>query len=324
VAAELRPVYLLSGSDRPKVARAVDRLRSRFDAAAVEQLSAEGTSGDDAVASCNALGLFGGEGRLVLVTGVERWKAQDAKAIAAYVKSPAPATVLALLAEGLKKDSPLAKECARAGDVLVYEAPRRDLPRWVLEQLARAGARADSDAGRALVELVGDDVGELASEVDKLVTWAGGDEIGAADVERLVGVRADAPPWALTDAWGRRDVASVLAACELALERSTPSALVWRMADHVALVRACQSLATQGVAATEAAKRLRKKEFPVRKAYAQAEAYDADELASAVVRLARLDVAIKGGSRLPDELELVRGLVEVTRGRPQRRGEQRG
>ena len=51
----------------------------------------------------------------------------------------------------------------------------------------------------------------------------------------------------------------------------------------------------------------------MRKAYAQAEHWDLDELRSATVRLADLDVAIKGGSRLPDELELTRALVEVTR-----------
>ena len=37
------------------------------------------------------------------------------------------------------------------------------------------------------------------------------------------------------------------------------------------------------------------------------------ELAAALVRLAELDVALKGGSPLPDELELERALVEVSR-----------
>ena len=56
----LRPVYLLTGSDRPKHLRALRRLRARFGPEAVEQLSAEDASGADAVAACNALGLFGG------------------------------------------------------------------------------------------------------------------------------------------------------------------------------------------------------------------------------------------------------------------------
>ena len=48
----------------------------------------------DVIASCNSMGLFGGE-RLVVVEEVERWKAADVKELAAYLAAPAPATVLA-------------------------------------------------------------------------------------------------------------------------------------------------------------------------------------------------------------------------------------
>jgi len=46
---------------------------------ATEHLSARETSGPDAVAACNSLGLFVGEGRLVIVHDAERWKAADVK-----------------------------------------------------------------------------------------------------------------------------------------------------------------------------------------------------------------------------------------------------
>src|SRR5205085_10504509 len=90
MATELKPVYLVTGSDRPKVDRALARLRSHFPPDAHERLSAAEASGEDAVAACNALGLFGGTGRLVEVAGVERWKAADAKEVTAYLSSPAP------------------------------------------------------------------------------------------------------------------------------------------------------------------------------------------------------------------------------------------
>jgi DNA polymerase-3 subunit delta len=314
---ELKPVYVISGTDRPKVERAVERLRSHFDPDAVERLFASEASGEDAVAACNALGLFGGGGRLVLVEGVDRWKADDAKTIAAYLKSPTPDTVLALVADELKKESPLVKACAKDADVLVYDTPRRNLAAWVAEQFSRAGAKADPEACRLLVELVGDNLFDLSSEVDKLAIWADGDEIRESDVETLVAGRAETPPWTLTDAWGRRDPAGVLAACERVLTRGdkTVGGLVWQLAEHVALVRACAGFAREGVPVADAAKRLRKKEYPVRKAYAQAEAFSGAELDVAVTKLADLDAAVKGGSRLPDDLELERTLVEITRTR---------
>ena len=154
--AELRAVYLLAGSDRPKVERAVERLRSHFDPEAVERLWATEADGDEVVAACNTLGLFGGGSRLVLVEGVDRWKVADAKAVDDYLRSPTPDTVLALVGEGIKKESALAKACAKAGDVLVYETPRGKLSAWVADQFAREGARAEPEACRLLVELVGD------------------------------------------------------------------------------------------------------------------------------------------------------------------------
>ena len=58
---ELKPVYLFTGSDRPKIALALQRLRGRIGEDAIEQLQAAEASGEDAVAACNALGLFGGD-----------------------------------------------------------------------------------------------------------------------------------------------------------------------------------------------------------------------------------------------------------------------
>jgi DNA polymerase III delta subunit len=51
----------------------------------------------------------------------------------------------------------------------------------------------------------------------------------------------------------------------------------------------------------------------VEKLVTQARNYGVDELRDAVVRLAQLDHAVKGGSRLAVDLELERALIEITR-----------
>jgi DNA polymerase III subunit delta len=318
-ATELKPAYLLSGSDRPKIARALRRLRDRIGDDATEQLSAREASGEDAVAACNALGLFVPAGRLVIVDEVERWKADDAKTVAEYLKAPTPATVLALVAGELKPDAPLAKAIAKAGELLTYDVPKRRLPEWVGEQFARLGAKADKDACRALVEVVGDDLDELASEVEKIAAWAGGDPVTVQAVEELAVGRAETPIFSLTDAWGRRDVGAVLATTESLLERThrTRSGellrIVASLVGHVGRVRRAQRLAEEGVRARDAAGRLKMHPFAAEKAFGQAANFSADELDAAIVRLAELDAAAKGGSRMPAELELDRALVDVTR-----------
>lgn len=315
----LRPAYLLVGSDRPKVRRAVARLRARFPAESVEHLSADGAAGADAVAACNAIGLFGADGaRLVLVDGVERWGADDVQAVVEYLSAPVETNVLALVAEGALRSAALVDAVEKAGIVLRYDAPKpRDLPGWVRAEFERHGARVDADAARALVEIVGDDVMELAGEIDKLVTWAAGEPIGRREVEQLAVSAGDTFVWALTDAWGARDVPGVLSSCEALLEGKgkEPFAVAAALASSVGRVRAAQAMAEEGLGAADVAKRLKIKDYPARKALGHARNFTREELDLAIVRLAALDADLKGASRLAAELQLERTLVELTQSR---------
>jgi DNA polymerase-3 subunit delta len=318
MATQLHPVYLLMGNDRPKIGRALRRLRARVGEESVEQLTARDVSAADTVASCNALGLFAEGGRLVIVEEVERWKAADVKDLSVYLASPSPDTVLALVATDLKSDSPLAKACSKAGDVLVFDVPKKRLPEWVAEQFRRLEARAEPDACRVLVDLVGENLDELTNEIEKLATWSDGEAIDVRAVEELSAGRAETSIFALTDAWGRRDVAAVLAAAESRLERSDRPRtgelprLAGMLVNHIGRVRQCQTLAGEGIRPRDAAGRLKMHPFAAEKAFAQAQNFSRDELDAAVVRLAELDHALKGGSRLAPELEFERALVEVT------------
>ena len=316
---ELKAVYLLTGTDRPKIALALQRLRERIGEDAIEQLHAAEASGEDAVAACNALGLFGGDARLVVVDGVEVWKAADLKDVESYLAAPAPNTVLALIGDGIKRDAALAKTVTKAGQVLAYDVSKKQLPEWVAEQFARLGASADRDACRALVEAVGDDVGDLASEIQKLATWANGEQITRASVEELAVGRAETPIFAVTDAWGQRDVAATLRAAESLLDRShRPRSgelirLVASLVGHVGRVRKISRLADEGVRSSEIASRLKMHPFVAEKGTKQARNFSPEELTDATVQLAELDAGAKGGSRLPPELQLERTLVEITR-----------
>jgi len=272
----LLPVYLLTGSDRPKRTIALTRLRNRFGPESVELLSAESSAGEDAVAACNALGLFGGEadGRAVVVETAEKWRKADVDAIRTYLKDPAPGAVLVLVADDLPRDSALTKLCASHGEVLRYDVPKgTKLNAWVAAQFKDAGGEADADAVRCLVELVGDDPLALEGEVRKIVVWAGGERIGRREVEQLATPGREAAAWALTDAWGARDLPGLLAACELALEKNEkePFLLAVGLASHVGRVRAAQVLAEEGLGAREVGSRLKMKEFPARKALQHAE-----------------------------------------------------
>ncbi len=318
MAEALKAAYLIFGTNRPRVELAVRRLRDRFGPEAVERLDASDTSGEEAVAACNAGGLFASGGRAVIVDGVERWKAADAKVVGAYLDDPAPETVLALVAEQLRRDSALAKAIGKRGQILAYDVIKKDLPKWVQAQLRERGVAVSPGFAHGLIELVGDDMHELACEIDKLATWAGGEKIGDKDLELLVCPRGEVAPFGLTDAWGRRDASGALAAYELLLERASESrqALLTRLAAllsaHIGKVQACRRLSQQGLGPREAAAQLGMHPYAAEKAFAQARNFSEAELRRATVRLAALDLALKGGSRLPSELEFERALIALT------------
>lgn len=325
----LKPTYLISGTDRPKVETAVQRLRARFVPEAVEIVSALELPGEDVVGVCNAGSLFGDD-RLVLVTDVDGrkkednrpptggWKAADIEAIAAYLAAPAPGTVLAFVGLEVKKDAALAKLCAKSGDLLLFDVAKRGRVAWVAERFRQAGVKTESDACALLIQLVGeDDLHGLANEIVKIATWAQGEPVGVTEIEQLVSPVADLPPFALTDAWAERHPGRLLAASETMFARSdrprrdTAPRLAATLGGHLARMRQLKRLAADGVPAREAATTLKMHPFYGEKVYRQAEGFSDEELASATVRFAALDLALKGGSRLAPDVELQRALIDV-------------
>jgi DNA polymerase III subunit delta len=314
---DLHPVYLLAGTDRPKIVRALRRLRARFPEESIETLTAPPAAGDDAVAACNALGLFAEGGRLVVVEGVETWRVADVESVGAYLTDSLPGAVLALWAHETPKGSALGDLVAKHGQVLAFDVPKPRSPSaWVAGEFKRLAVEVDADAARALVDIVGDDVLTLASEIEKIATWAAGRPVGIREIEATAVPGREVEAWAVTDAWGARDLAAAMAACEAALEQREPFSIAVSLASHVGRVRAAQLLSEEGLGTREIAKRLGlRSEFPARKALAHSENYSREELDAAIVRLAELDAAIKGASRLSAELELERAIADVTRSR---------
>jgi len=324
-----KPVYLLTGSDRPKIETALARLRAHFVPEAVDLVSALDTSGESAVALCNAGSLFG-DTRLVVVEDVDGrrdadqrrkggWRAADVEAVSAYLTNPAPETVLALVGEDVKKTTALWKACAKGGQILEFAVAKKSLQGWVAEQLRQRGVQAEPEVAAALVQIVGDDPQTLAAEVDKLATWAAGEPVGEREVLALAAPSGEEPLYVLTDALGTRDGAAVIALSEAIFERDDRSRrdvaarMAGAMTGHVARLATLKRFAGRGVGSKEAAAELGMHPFRAQKLSEQAEGFSAEELQDAVVRLAELDGALKGQSRLAADLEVQRALVDLTR-----------
>jgi DNA polymerase-3 subunit delta len=236
----LKPVYLFTGTDRPRIARLWRRMldRARQEAAGapvtVSRLDARDAAADDAVAVLNAMSLDMAF-RVVRVDGVDRWRAADGEALGPYLELPAPDAVLFLVAESVNTTMRWVKAVLAAGERVSCEAPKAwQLPDWVATAFREAGATADHAACERLVAVVGPDLDRLASEVGKLAVWAAGGPIDEAAVTEVSGGAAAPHEWALSEAVLARDPAAgarALAAFEAA--GGSPGSVVWKLANPV-------------------------------------------------------------------------------------------
>jgi DNA polymerase-3 subunit delta len=196
---------------------------------------------------------------------------------------------------------------------------KRKLHGWVADQLRKRGVQAEPDAAAALVQLVGDDVQALATEVDKLATWAAGEPVGEREVIALVAPSSDEPLYVLTDAVGMRNGGSAMALSETIFERDPRSRrdvaprVAGAIAGHMTRLAALKRLAERGVSSKEAATEVGMHPFRTQKLYEQAEGFSTEELRDAVVRMAELDGSLKGQSRLEPDLEVQRAVADLTR-----------
>jgi DNA polymerase-3 subunit delta len=154
-----------------------------------DQRSATQLAPDDIEALCNTLPMMA-ERRVVVVRDVEAWgrKAKAKAAMIRYLDHPSPETVLVLI-QGSGEDKVDAELEARSTAISFEPLRREHASRWFERRAAERGISLEPEAAAHLLTTLGDDLGLLASELDKLAGLAATAPVTLAQVEGLIGVR---------------------------------------------------------------------------------------------------------------------------------------
>jgi hypothetical protein len=141
MADDLKPAYLLAGSDRPKVDRALQRLRSRFAPDAVE-LHTAAEAVEDIVRRRTPWPLRGRR-RLIVVDGVEAWRPTTPRR-SRLPQGAAPGDRARPRRDELKRTrrSPRRLRHRRASGLEGRQGSRQT---WVAEQFQLHGAKAEPE-----------------------------------------------------------------------------------------------------------------------------------------------------------------------------------
>ncbi len=147
-----------------------------------------------------------GDRRLVVVDEADDFVSDHRAALEKYVDAPAKKSVLALQVKSWPKTTRLAKQLAKSGlDIECSELKGAALSKWLVDTARDAHqVTLQRDAAGLLIDLIGEELGMLAQELDKLATFVGAKQIITAEAVRgLVGGWRTETTWVMTD--GVRD-----------------------------------------------------------------------------------------------------------------------
>lgn len=328
--AELKRAYLFHGDDEVKIDQARKRLaeRAERDGAALEALSGDSLSPQSFAMALVSPSLLPGT-RIVLADGIETWKAAEigpaADAVAALADERADAVAVLICRKKPLKGMVEAVERA-GGEVREFKPPSEgQLPAWLIQQAEQLGAELEPPAAALLVELVGkppkrspvsqqwSPKRRMLGELEKLCTAVGqGGSIDAAVVGELVQGEAMAEVFALTDhALAADREAAVGDAVRLLAAGEPAPRVVAMLARSFGQVQSAAALAESGRGA-EVADATGAPPWLAKKLLGQAQRRGGMSLRAALIELARLDSAVKGGSALDDQTELLRSIETIT------------
>jgi DNA polymerase-3 subunit delta len=325
---DLEPVYLICGSDLPKVRRAVGRLRKRvFDETQsdlnITLLDARSEPAGAALEVANTPTFTLGT-RLVVVAAADKWPPAERERIGAYLDDPAPGVCLALVGDSFKKTERLTKLLEKRKAVLRFDLPKKyELAGWVRDHARARGARLGTNEARYLVSQVGADPELLESEVAKLATYTRGAPITVDDIDAVCSPTIEARIYELTDAVGKRDRTAAFRILENLFATAGRSgdevarSTIWSLVKYVGQLQTVLDLPLE-MPPDEVAKTVGVAPYTARKLCEQRDRFDRRMLERMTVALADAQASMVGKSELEAEFVLEIALARLLGGRPAR------
>ena len=176
-----------------------------------------------------------GDRRIVVVDEADPFVSEHRLVLERYCTAPCGTGRLVLSCQSMATNTKIHRIISKSGAIVACAAPkRRAVTAWILDRVRkRHGKRMDASAAALLREHIGDELGILASELEKLTSYVGSRaEITVSDVDLLVGHSRQEKVFGVIDAIFSGDVSTALAQWEqvMATDRAAPGRAVGGLA----------------------------------------------------------------------------------------------
>jgi len=306
------PMYLFEGSEnylreqtlKKLIDAAVDDALRDFN---VHEISVAKGNLDEALAIARQYPMMSAR-RVVVVIGFEAINDEDQlELLKDYIRDPVPSTVLVFNSPNLDKRRNIATMLGKFCEVVSFEPldERAAAPRWIEDYVTRAGGSIDSATAAFLVGMVGTELQQLSTELNKLMTYVGeGRRITRQEVELLVRYSREHSNFELTDALLEGNRKRALTLLEHIFEnvsdkQSLALMILGAIARSYRNLLISKELMQQNAPNSEVAKAVGMSPFAVTHLNEKARRIDGNKILQAIQRIAATDIALKSSMGTP-------------------------
>ena len=300
-------VYVISGKDAPLVNDTCDKLLHGLVPAeerttGLLTLEADKTSVSEVLDELRTLPFLTTR-RVVVLRDADKFISNNRDQLEHYFESPSPTGILVFTVSNFDSRTRLAKKLPEVGQLITVTAPTgRDLPPKISEYAAEtSGKKIDAQAVYLLIELLGEDLARLYSEIDKLAVFAADrKQITIEDVQLLIGHNRIYNTFNIIDSVISQDIAAAVDQLRRLFEqdRSAEYTFVGAFAYHLRRMFNAKVMLDQGSSQWDVGKKLRiwhgKEKF-----FTQLNKVKLSQLGSLISSLAHTDYEIKTGRTAP-------------------------
>ncbi|MBI3291087.1 DNA polymerase III subunit delta [Candidatus Falkowbacteria bacterium] len=178
--------------------------------------------------------------------------------------------------------------------------------RWTETEIKNQGGKIKADALSLLTDLVGNNLWQINSEINKLLSFTRGQEITREDVDNLVKTRLDEDIFRLTDALGRKNKALALKLISDQLQSGASpvellSKIIWQTR-NLLIIKNFVETNGPGYMPSRLGYQLGLHPFVVQKTMAQIKSHDLPEIKKNYQRLLKIDYQLKTSQISPEAL----------------------
>lgn len=299
------PVYAVAGKDEPLVNIECQKLVNELvpdeqRATGLLKAEADKISASDVLDELRTLPFLAAK-RVVVLTRAEKFISENRDILEHYLDCPVSTGILVLTVGNLDSRTRFAKKLSKIGKLISVSAPSgRELPGRLKDYALDAYAKQITpDAVIRLIEMLGEQLPQLYSEIDKLSIFAADKKkITVEDVDALTGHNRLYNLFDVINSIIINDTANALYQLRLVFsqDKSAQYTFVGALAYHLRRMFSAKALLQQGLSQWEVGKQLRiwygKDAF-----FAGLRKVSLDKIGSMISALARVDYQTKTGQK---------------------------